>query len=192
MNLPQVQPTTNLRSFLNRTNQYVRGNAVESGNDIVAVKTARGTVLKLNPKFKDQSIPFIRWRGEWDVNASYAKGDLVYVSANKSYTSGSYAPSVSPGTWICEVAHPDKLVSDALKGMGYTSAGLEYVQYIRNDSVEYFPKFPEPAQTASYHTSTGRYWKLISGAGVATYTCEDGIENPTYVDMTKSGSTTLP
>lgn len=184
-NLPEIVPTTRRMSVVKKIRDHALTNAVESSSDIKVKKTATGTTLHLDPRHKDHSTEYMKYRGEYDPDSPYAVNDVVRVKPGTTYTHyDSTAATPKAGVWICVTPIPDKRLSDSLTTAG-VAGQLNYAPYIRVSGVNYYPQYPEPASLPRYHSENGRYWELISGLPTAATSCDEhGDAVSIYVDST--------
>ncbi len=188
--LPKVAPTTKLGSVVNKITEHARTSGIASSADVKVLHGPHGTTLRMSNKHKETASDFMRYRGEFDPDEQYSVNDIVRVLHDKTYThvSASTPCSASVGVWVCRVPIPDKRTSDQLYTLGLNA--LNYYPWLRAPGVKYYPQWPEPAATASYHSETGRYWELISGLPqIASDGCDEyGDAATIYVDQIVSGS----
>jgi hypothetical protein len=190
MSLPEIVPTTRRMSVIKKIRDHTITHAVGSSSDIKVKHTPSGTTLHLDPRHKDQSTEYTKYRGEYDPDAPYAVNDIVRVRHGVTYThlSASTVCPATPGVFICVTPIPNKPLSDSLTLSGVADQ-LNYAPYIRVAGVKYFPQYPEPASLPRYHSENGRYWEYLSGLPKQAVSCDEFGDTATvYVDQTISGS----
>lgn len=176
-----------IQTWSNRVGNAIKCNQITSNNQVGVRQTSNGTTLYLKDEIALKE-GILCYKGEYDPDAQYSVYDVVRVLPNINYSDfkGNYVPATA-GTWVCVASVPDYESSEVLKSKGQT--GVE--DYIRTDSVDYFPKFPEPETLATETTDgKGRYWESLFPM-IEFKVCVDGIEKVYYLCGAESGSVSV-
>lgn len=146
-----------------KSNQAIGHNKIVGSPDFIVSKTANGTQLKLNNRYK---LGYSDIYNDWNPDVAWGIGDKVRVMPNTQYTSSTgWQVSASVGVWQCCANVPSKTVSDYL--INNNLAQPKYQCYLRqsNPPVNYYPQWPEPANLAKMtdnpQEAVGRYWICI-------------------------------
>ena len=180
-NLPQVNLTDHpISSWGNKVNQSISKHKVLISPDFIQRQTSRGRFLQLKRRHKAGSQE-LRYRGEYDPDKGYSMFDIVRVMPGKDYTDeDENLIAATPGVWLCVVSVPSLTFTNNFGG-----DAVAFKRYLRQEDVDYFPQWPEPADKATLDDPDGRYWELISLLPMEMTTCENGEQKTVYVDATE-------